>query len=302
MTLEYTIDHRLKNLQAILDEYTEWFMQVMRRVTYPDNGDDAAFYTKPVSFLQWAEAAAGQGFKPDLVDRLVRMHDDLSLLADKLINDAMKYSKLPAYKDFTHLIMLFEEFFHHVRRIERDIVLEDSGLDPLTGLRIEAVLEKDLTRELDRLARQGKPFCLALVRIDRLDDIRASNPPEKVNECLVAVSAMIKRCMRSYDDAYRLERDEFVLALKQASTSGGVRALERLKRELEKERLNIPINGKKTEISLSSCIAEPVPGDNIAQLLKNLHNDLDNAAKGEGSVLEYFEMSPLQRYVKEFGE
>ena len=299
MTLEYDLDQRLKELMTVLDEYTEWCMQVMRRICYPSSSEQEVQYSKPFSYLTWAEKAHKEEFKPDLLVRLNRLHDDLSMQVDKVINDVMKFSRPAEYKEFNKVITLFEEFFYHIRRIEHDLMLEDSGLDPLTGLRSAATIEKDLSRELDRLARQGKPFSLALVRIDNLDLIRTSNPPEVADECMKTVSAMIKRSMRSFDDAYRLDSDEFALSLKQANMNGGIKALERLKRELEKANVTCMIDGVKAYMTLSSCIAEPVPGDNVHELLDNLKADLDQSAKSGGTVLEYFEMSPLQRYAKE---
>jgi len=50
--------------------------------------------------------------------------------------------------------------------------------------------------------------------------------------------------------------------------------------------------------SLSCCVAEPLPNDNLDNLLANMRNDLDTTDKNEDAVLEYYELSPLQRYIK----
>ena len=302
MTLEYDLDLRLKELIIVLDEYTEWCMQVVRRICYPSSSEGDTQFSKPVSYLNWAEKAGEDRFKPEILSRLNNLHDDLSAQVDSAINNVMKFSRPASYDEFNKVVTLFEEFLYHIRRVEWDLMLEDSGLDPLTGLRSAATLEKDISREMDRLARQGKPFSLALVRIDCLDEIKTSNNSDVAYGHIRVVSDMIKRSMRSYDDAYRLENDEFALSLKQSSMNGGIKALERLKRELEKANIFCNINGKKVPLTLSSCIAEPVPGDDVRALLFNLRADLDSSAKTGGTVLEYFEMSPLQRYARESGD
>lgn len=302
MNLEYNVYQRLKELLTVLDEYTEWFMQVVRRVTYPAGNEKIAHFSKPTSFLKWADRAEADDFAPEMIARLCKLHDELSLKADKLINESMKHARPVEFSEFNKLVTLFEEFLHHTRRLERDVMLEDSGIDTLTGLRSYTVLEKDLGRELERLARQGKAFSLALVRIDNFEELKKENSQEISNGYLKLVAELIKKSMRSFDDAYRLETNEFALSLKQANMNGGFKALERLKRELEKSRATCNLGGKIIPLTLSSCIAEPLPGDNLKELLQNLRQDLDKSGKAEGSVLEYFEMSPLQRFIKETGD
>lgn len=299
MTLKYETDKRLQGLIAVVDEYTEWFMQVVRRISYPLKGKNGKQFSMLDSFILWADEARRGNMEPGLLQRLGNLHEDLRRQADKLINDATKTGVPPDYDQYEQLITFFEEFIQHIRRLEKDSLLEDSGMDALTGLRSSVALEKDFGRELDRLARQGKTFSIALIRIDNYQRIKEASSESIVQEYVKLLAELIKKSVRSYDDAYRLDTDEFVLSLKQSDMSGGVRALERLKKELENSHAMYVIDNRTVPLSLSSCIAMPEPGDNVRGLLANLKRDLDVSAKTEGTVLEYFEMSPLQRFVKE---
>lgn len=40
MALHYDLDTDIKALEAVLDEYTEWFLQVTRRIFYPQHISD----------------------------------------------------------------------------------------------------------------------------------------------------------------------------------------------------------------------------------------------------------------------
>ena len=57
MTLKYETDKRLQGLIAVVDEYTEWFMQVVRRISYPLKGKNGKQFSMPDSFILWADEA-----------------------------------------------------------------------------------------------------------------------------------------------------------------------------------------------------------------------------------------------------
>jgi GGDEF domain-containing protein len=155
---------------------------------------------------------------------------------------------------------------------------------------------KDLEREMERRSRRGKPFSLALVRIDRYDEIREMQNVDEHARLLMTLANMIRKCLRSFDDAYRSGEGEFIMSLKHADISGGTAALNRLRRLLEEEKIVI---GVAFPLSLSGCVAEPMPGDDLSLLLGNMRHDLGRYGEHGGAALEYHEISPLQRFVED---
>ena len=227
------------------------------------------------------------------------LHEDMSGLADKLINDTLKTQKAPPYDAFDKLATFFEEFINFLRRIEKDYAVGDVNVDELTGLRSADMFYKDIRREMDRLARQGKPFSLALSKIDGYEKIKEGLDKPQLEEALKNLAAIIKKSLRSFDDAYRSENDEFLLSLKQTSPAGGLKALHRVKRSLQENPMVVQLKDGPATLSLSSVIAEPLPEDDVRTLLVNMQKDLKNYSGEAGSIIEYFEMSPLQRLIKE---
>lgn len=302
MALHYDLDTDIKALEAVLDDYTEWFLQVTRRIFYPQEatGNRTQVFSCPPSFEVWAKnAEKTKSARADILRGLRALHDDLCKRSDHLMDTAVKEKRPPPHDEFLKLTVLFEEFTGRIRRFEKDRMLGDSGIDTLTGLRSMDALEKDVKREMERLARQGKTFALALVRIDHFKDIRKENTQEEVDRCVKAVAELVKKSMRSFDDAYRDEDGMFILSLKQTGTPGGIKALKRLKTELDESKLMYKSKGVDTLVTLSSCIGEPSNGEDIITFLKNLESDLDVYREDAGSVLEHFDLSPLQRYVRD---
>lgn len=298
MPLTYDQDSRLKDLLPVLDEYGEWVARVMRQVFYPESEQDPQVLAIPGSFKNWAvQAAKDEVIAPEILLRLQRINDDLGLQADRMVKDALASRFKPELKRYDAFMTLYDEFVVHVRRLERDMAVTDSGFDVLTGLRSRQMLMVDLAREMERRSRRGKPFCLALARIDHYDRIKANLPGADFENLLRAVADIIKLCMRSFDDAYRLGDGEFLMSLKQTDMSGGTAGLTRLRKLLEERAPYYTMDGREMRLTMSSCVAEPQPGDALEDLMAHMRQDLDRFGGDAETALEHLEVSPLQRFV-----
>lgn len=297
MPLNYEQNNRLKALAPVLDEHAEWFSHVMRQVAYPDTQQSPHVLSIPGSFRKWIAGAQDDENIPDeTIEGLSSLYRDLEDHARRLLDGAVKGTR-PDVKGFDHFVMLYEEFISHIRRLERDVALSDSGFDVLTGLRSRQVMAHDIERELQRRARRGWPFCLALARIDYHDRIHSGLNREDYNSLLRETAALIKQCIRSFDDAYYLHNGEFLMSLKQTEISGGTAGLTRLRRLLEKESPSYKIDGKEYRLSMSSCVAEPQPGDRLDELMAHMRADLSKYSTDGEVVVEYVEVSPVQRFL-----
>lgn len=299
MTAPYGLKQHIKDIETVLDEYSAWFMGVVKTVFYPTHGKALSPGAHPHVFEEWVAKADDSRLAPaDMLKETQKIHQELTEQASALIQ-ACATQEMLNFDAFERLTQAFENFMSQVRRIERVSMAEDSNLDMVTGFKMPEVLEKDIRREMDRLGRHGKQFCLALVRIDDFPQIQASRDSDTADAYLSTAAKVIRKSMRSFDDAYRMQDGHFILSLKQTATPGAVRAMERIQHELNLEKAASDSEVAQS-LTLSSCIAEPLPNDVIADLVKNLWNDLENynASAGGNAVLEHQELSPLERYMK----
>ncbi len=302
--LEYkkNSNNELDIFDPILQEHGQWFHDLLECLFYPKEYGNDCDLLKPVFFSQWvASENHGDVIRPEIVQRLNDLHADLFGKALFLCEYVKETGCKPEYKKFKDLITLFEEFIFHVRRVEKDLLVEESGFDPFTSLRNKAMLVGDVSREMERLARQGKSFCLALARIDHFDDIVKVSSEDEVDSYIKLLANLIRISIRSFDDAYYMGNGVFALCLKQADITGGFSALERLRMELENQKISVEFSDSKAKaLSMSCCIAEPVVGDDVEQLMKNLSDELaESDMENVDTVLKYKELSALERYVQE---
>lgn len=295
MALEYDVRFRWMELLPVLDEHTAWFHDLLKIIFYQDKAELA----KPVSFARWLVHANGDdGIQLEVIEKLTRLHIEMLKMAENLRKHVETAGQKPFAADFQNFMTVYEEFILCIRRLEKDFIHEDTGYDSFTGLRSPKNLHSDFDREMQRMARQGRSFCIALARIDNFSSLKMHYSKNECDAYVKLVSELIKLSIRSFDDAYHMGGDEFVLCLKQANVTGGFSALERLRRELELQEIFLTIGGQDKRLSMSCCIAEPVDGDTIEDLLANLRQDLSGTEKKSDLVLEYHELSPLQRLIK----
>lgn len=261
---------------AVIGDYSAWFAQVVRQSFYRDSRmrQENVLLPRPLFELFGIDE---EDITPAIA-QMQRIQDDLHRTAELILEE----SRLPDVYDFDNFLQTYEGFMGRLQRLEIDSLLFDFGMDSATGLRSSSVMFADLERELDRRARRGQPFSIVVAR---LDEWSAENYEERIRRA----AASIRDCMRSFDDAYVSGQGEFIVSLKHADGSGGVKFVDRLQETLHKERVNF---------SMSFCVAEPLPGDNIPELIDNVRGDLQQTVlRGGGVIKQYEDLSPLQRFL-----
>lgn len=304
MPVDYELDQNLKALAPVLDEHADWYARLMKKILYPETTESAQAPGISNGFGEWCAKAKGQSFIDEATLRdLLRVYDEMHKLAQALVSKTFtSENKKPPYDDFEQFNSLYEGFIQRLRRLEQDCALADSGMDIETGLRSAKSMERDVRRELERRERRGNPFTLALAKIDNFNQIKDNLSEDQMKAMYEVVGRLIRKCIRSFDDGYRSDTNEFVMCLKHSVASGGTAAVNRLSSYLEDENFlfELDVDGEKKRytLTMSYCVAEPVPGDTLDELLANMRSDLERWKEEEGgAALEYVEISPLQRYI-----
>lgn len=295
MALKYIFEDKIDELCPLSRQYQAWYATFLPSVLYPDNKDFADART---------------ALSTDVLDWLTNIDQEMTMLSAvkvdfiKTLFTAMQSNvaaleKTPSEDGAEELVKNYTSFMAELCLAEEGEVLFRLGIDKATGLRSRAVITPDLERELDRFQRHGGAFCAAIARMDQFEEIGGLYGKDGQQKYLTLTADIIKESLRSFDEGYYIGEGEFVLCFKQADITGGMAALERLRRVLDEKSHTINIEGKDVPLSLACCVVEPYPGDDVAKLMKNLREDLQNIEKSEGGgVLEFLDESPLQRFAK----
>lgn len=291
MTTSLNLEQHSAALATVVEEYNQWYGGVLRYVQYPSQLSDTVAIEPPSSFEEWQKEAQSAAIEAQSLERLSNIHKGLIRYTTETIKEVEQRKNPPSYEEFDKLVTHFEEFIININRLEQDIKSSNLTVDQETGLRSKAALDEDFKKEMERVSRQGRQFAVALIRINNPEEIA-----ENRSEAFPLVVDTIKGCMRTFDDAYLVGEHEFLLSLKLTDASGSLSALKRM----ESVILSKDIQGPRPK--LLSCIAEPVPGDDIDELLKNIRYELDSFPKDEIGIIEFMDTSPLERFVNQQGD
>jgi diguanylate cyclase (GGDEF)-like protein len=294
MAINYSLDAKLNILGEFLEEYQRWHTAVVKSLLLNGPKPDA-----PKKMIDWLNDLSLKNIDLDgryasKAELLRQKHQVLVAMSGVVNQDADK--------QLDTFLSEYVIFMNEMQSFCQAVLLEQWGLDVLTGLKNKAVLHRELAVEMERLSREGYPFCLGLARIDHFDDISKAVDAEKAESVIKGVSDLVLKSLRSYDEAFRVSRNHFIMCLKQSDLVGGQKGLERLRDLMEAAEITVNLNGEDKLVSLSCCVAAPLPGDDVDDLIDNLYVDLDKQIKDDGSVLAYQEMSPLERFMKTDGK
>lgn len=292
----------LAELDAVIDEYTDWFLQFVRIVFFTVEGSSGhgARMDAPTSFVQWAKQATHNNQLDTIaVGGLLLLHKELSSTAQTVQALPRGRGNLLENENCEKLTLLFEEFLNKLKRTSRQDVNAKKDINSVTGLHAQNSFYKDVHREMERLARQGKTFSLAIIKIDDYKRIEAEASPADVESIMKSVALAIGKVVRSYDDYYHFDKNIFVALLRQTDPGGGLRALQRLNEELKGRNVLAKLKAGTIHVTTSSCIAEVTTGDNMRQLIENLRKEVESEHNRPATVAEYQETSELQKLLRE---
>ncbi|HAJ90236.1 MAG TPA: hypothetical protein DCM27_04375 [Rhodospirillaceae bacterium] len=264
-------------LATLQNDYAAWLSQVILSSLY-----DEAASRKQIVFPELLANVTDGGI--EIPSRILDSQGILHELASKLLNTEAKPSK-DAMEIF---LATFENFQTALQKLEHGQLLADFGIDELTGLFTQEKMIPDLERELERRSRRGQPFCFVVSRIDGEEE------RQKTENIILAAKA-VQKTIRSFDDAYITADGEFISSLKHSDNNGGLKFVA---------RLNYIVKANPdVHFTMSSIVAEPVPGDSIPQLIDVVKKQLKKISTGENSIAEqYEEISPLNQYLKSLKE
>jgi len=288
------------DLALMLDEYQVWFLKFLTYFLYSEDTKDSYDDAVLEKMDDWLEASKNGSFSNRSLEQLQAVHTDFKDKAQRYIRKFFERKFQPTHAAYLELMALFEEFISLIRRMEAERrshqlpAIEDDYLRP------PEFLKTDLQRELDRLARNGKPFCLAYVRLMHSENPEGGASFLKDPHILKVISDIFSEALRSYDDAYQFGDRDLVLSLKQIGTYDALSTMERLSQAVEAHGDEFQTeDGGTFQISLSYYVLQQNPNEGPEEILEILRNNLEAQIGSDRKIFSYKETSPLQKFIRD---
>lgn len=176
------------------------------------------------------------------------------------------------------------------RRVE-DQIMYIASHDLLTGLANRAVLHEHMEKAVARLQRDGDPFTILMLDLDRFKSVNDSLGHPVGDGLLKAVAGRLLACTRETDVVARLGGDEFAI-LMTAEKDQPASAIIIAERLLEAVAAPYDIDGHEINIGTSIGIAlAPEHGTEVDRVIKNADLALYKAKSDGRSTYCLFEIA-----------
>ena len=158
-------------------------------------------------------------------------HAQLHKLAARLLETTAR-GEAPAPEDYDHFRKALKLLSTEITTLHRDLEDAVSNLDPLTGTPNRIAMLAGL-REQHRLVKRGaRPCAVALLDLDRLQQVNDAHGIDAGDKVLIAFAQHILAHLRSYDHVFRYSGAEFLILVRDADIEIAAQVLERLRAAL----------------------------------------------------------------------
>lgn len=180
-------------------------------------------------------------------------------------------------------------------RLEQE-VLNQSVLDPLTGIHNRRYLEPRIAEMLARYQRSGEGFALAMLDIDHFKEVNDTHGHLAGDQVLQAFARLLQDQCRTTDVAARYGGEEFILALADVTPERASWALERVIEAVRE--LSASYQGHEIPVTVSAGLvhvsdlesASPTPDELITEADRRLYRA---KRSGRNRLIDASGSSPL---------
>jgi diguanylate cyclase (GGDEF)-like protein len=160
--------------------------------------------------------------------------------------------------------------------------------DSLTGIANRREFARILAGEVDRSKRYGGPLSLAMYDLDYFKRVNDSFGHDVGDDVLRAVTAVVKKCIRTVDVVARWGGEEFMVLMPETELAAARTAAEKLRLTIADHRFN-----KIDKLTVSFGVAAFEPKDDPNSLLKRVDDALYQAKQQGRNRVEVLAGNPV---------
>jgi diguanylate cyclase (GGDEF)-like protein len=155
---------------------------------------------------------------------------------------------------------------------------ELSVTDSLTKLYNARHFKAMLDYELDRAQRYRRPLTLVIADVDNFKSINDTFGHAEGDRVLIALSDVIKTCLRSTDTSYRYGGEEFAILMPEVPAQNGMELAERVRSQLCETPIAMP-DGTVIQATISIGVTNYHPGDDAKSLFSRADGGMYQAKR-----------------------
>ncbi len=281
-----------------IEAHLNWFSVLIKRMVFNPNDISVSNLYPPDELMIWCQKQSSLNkISAEVVDEVESLHISLSKTVHRVF-DSFENNKIKI-GDFEEIKQSLDNYIAGLKMLGAEGVSSGSGIDPVTGVRSHVGMKKDLIKELDRRDRKGEPFCVCNSQIDNIQEIFKRYDYKTCNKIIGDTGKLLASILRSFDDIYHVGEGEFVICLKNIDLLDAGSVMDRIRSIVANNFIDLD-KDNTIKVTSSFGVIEPIPGDNMDEILTNVKEALRNAISSGGDRVEQsLEVSALEKYAQE---
>ena len=157
-------------------------------------------------------------------------------------------------------LMVMERYLQTLVALRSDVKPRQPIRDPLTGMFSQTAILELLETEMERSRRSGRPFSLALFKLENVDAFRRAGDPELLAKALTQFALKVWASVRAYDLIGCWGEDQFLLILPETSASAAAVVMTRVRRNVQ----SVPVQlgeGESLALQVVDALVQSDPFD-----------------------------------------
>jgi diguanylate cyclase (GGDEF)-like protein len=148
--------------------------------------------------------------------------------------------------------------------------------NPSTGVYIREFMDELLSREIARASRHDRSLCLAMVALDKPEELFQKYGSKIFDQVLAHMASKMQLALRQSDSAIsQWSPNHFLICLMECDMRGAVGVIERIKSRVSAEPLHILVH--QIPVSISAGVASLRPGIKSETLIQEAEHALNTA-------------------------
>lgn len=208
--------------------------------------------------------------------------EEATTLADEYLNKPVEPDELLAR------LVVVDRYLQTLTEIRSSTESSEPIRDSITGAFSKATILELISAEISRCRRFKKPFILALLELDQMQNLRDDYNADICQKAMSQVALKIWATVRAYDLFGRWSDDRFMLLLPETLLSGAAVVAERLKNNISSVPLSLP-GSEQLVLTVSMSFVQCGQNDysSRSEIIASVENMLAKIDKSSGNKTVY---------------
>jgi len=282
--IESNLRQKTIRIKSIIDGHILWKEKVLEYLAGNTDPINLEINPDDCEMGQWLKKVKHKN--PEVVEKLIKLHKELHHIAESIVSLKKEEKYVLLVNEYNYFVKTNLLFLSGLLAFLLSEEISELQRDPLTGLLTRRALEEIYKNVMELSLITGEPFGVAFLDIDNFKKVNDTYGHEAGDKVLSHISKVIKKVLRKSDYLFRYGGEEFVIILPATSQKDLQRILEKIRKKVAEEKINVDNNTIRVTVSIGGVVVQERHFIPLSEVIKEADRLMYQAKKsGKNTVI-----------------